>query len=71
MHLQKIVTLHIELNNSLVDFGLWFYPFCIVLSLLFSGPENNEETRLKANVNVVSLKVGSLVDISKGSAKAA
>ncbi|KAA0723045.1 Circularly permutated [Triplophysa tibetana] len=28
------------------------------------GLENNEETCLKANVNVVSLKVGSLVDIS-------
>ncbi|XP_073715960.1 circularly permutated Ras protein 1 [Misgurnus anguillicaudatus] len=32
------------------------------------GLENNEEIRLKANVNVVSLKVGSLVDISKDTA---
>ncbi|XP_056317155.1 circularly permutated Ras protein 1 [Danio aesculapii] len=32
------------------------------------GLENNEETRLKANINVVSLKVGSLVDINKASA---
>ncbi|XP_051755329.1 circularly permutated Ras protein 1 isoform X1 [Ctenopharyngodon idella] len=32
------------------------------------GLENNGETRLKANVNVVSLKVGSLVDITKASA---
>lgn len=32
----------------------------------FSGLENNGETRLKANVNVVSLKVGSLVDVGKG-----
>ncbi|XDV18917.1 hypothetical protein PO909_024510 [Leuciscus waleckii] len=32
------------------------------------GLENNEETQLKANVNVVSLKVGSLVDITKASA---
>ncbi|KAG1959309.1 circularly permutated Ras protein 1 [Pimephales promelas] len=32
------------------------------------GLENNGETQLKANVNVVSLKVGSLVDITKASA---
>ncbi|XP_016398618.1 circularly permutated Ras protein 1-like [Sinocyclocheilus rhinocerous] len=32
------------------------------------GLENNGETHLKANVNVVSLKVGSLVDVSKASA---
>ncbi|XP_051571574.1 circularly permutated Ras protein 1-like isoform X1 [Myxocyprinus asiaticus] len=32
------------------------------------GLENNGEARLKANVNVVSLKVGSLVEISKASA---